>query len=718
MAKTFSDNWCRVADLRLGLRPSVSIRLHTYRGRPWYVLHERTHNTFHRVNPATYRFLSRLTVDHTIEEIWLAAIEQDPQDTPGQEDAFQLLASLYRGNLLYMEGSADGEKLLARAQSKKQKPVLARLSELMFMRIPLVDPEPALRLIHPLIRILFGPPGLVLALILVGVGVYELLMAGHHAWAQADHLLQMHNVVLLYVAVFMAKALHELGHACLCKKFGGEVRSGGIMLLMFTPLPFVDVTASWAFRNRFKRALVGAGGMLVDLTVAGAATVVWAHSPPGTINELAYNLMFSTTIYTVVFNINPLMRFDGYYILADLIEMPNLHEQAAQTFRRWFGQVVLAADPGGQDDHSPRERLALIGFYLASNLYRLFVMGGVVLFIADAYFGIGLVVALALGLSSFVLPVQRGLKTLASPTFHYQRMILFRRFGPVLLVLVLVIFALPLPDNRVLPGVVEARDDTHLYSETGGIVQRLYRQHGEWVAKDDVLAELENPELDSELASAQAQIQQATHMEAKSISENAVDLAPIQERLATLGKLRASLLHLKEMLVIRAPHDGIWVAPELDQRHGVWLGRGAELGEVVDDRRHRFVGIIRQEDADVLTQARRTDAQIRLEGDRGTALDALDLTLVPHSQVTLPTAALSPAAGGDVPVSAADPSGKRSAEPFFLLQADLPTFEENGQPATIRSGRSGWIRLHLPWRPLAVQGWGRLRQFFQRRYQL
>jgi putative peptide zinc metalloprotease protein len=141
MAKTFSDNWYRIADLRLGLRPTLSVRLHHYRDEAWYVLHEPTHNSFHRVPPQTWRFLSRLRVEQTVEEIWLDSIEQDPENTPGQEDVFQLLSGMYRSNLIYLEGGADDARLIERGQQKKKKPFLNRLSELMFMRLPLFDPE-------------------------------------------------------------------------------------------------------------------------------------------------------------------------------------------------------------------------------------------------------------------------------------------------------------------------------------------------------------------------------------------------------------------------------------------------------------------------------------------------------------------------------------------------------------------------------------------------
>ncbi len=718
MGKTFSDNWYRVADLRIGLRPTVDVRVQYYGDEPWYVLHERAHNSFHRVSSVTWNFLTRLSVESTVDEVWRASIEANPEETPGQEDVFQLLASLYRSNLIHIDGGADERRLIERGEDKKRKPVLARLSELMFLRIPLLDPEPYLRRAEPVIRRLFSPLGLVVAAILVCWGLAELALSGRSAWNQADRLLQLNNVVLLYLAVFVAKALHEIGHAAMCKHFGGEVRTIGLMLLMFTPLPYVDVTSSWALRNRWQRALIGAAGMLADMLVAAIATIIWAHSPPGVVNELAYNLMFSTAVYTLVFNLNPLMRFDGYYILADMAGVPNLHEQARNAFRRWFRSRALQLDEGIPEPGERVRNAALATFFVASNVYRLMVMLGIVLLIADAYLGLGLVVAIALGLTSFVLPLQQGWKTLRSPLFQYQRKLLIRRVGTVLALLLLFFLVIPMPDNRVLPGVVEAKPHTRVYSEAGGIVTRVYAAAGVWVNGGSLLVQLENPELDSELVGVEAQLAQAETLEARSLTEGSVDLVPVEERLKTLTELKATLVRQKAALTVRAPHGGYWVAPDVGYRVGEWVARGAELGEVVDDRQHRFVGIISQEAGAVLTGARQDGLQVRLEGALGDVFGASGLTLIPYSQDMLPSAALSPLAGGEVPIAAADPSGKRSAEPFFMLHANIEAPPRGTDNEPVRAGRSGWIRVRLPASPLAAQLWTSLRQFLERRYHL
>lgn len=717
MKRTFSDNWYRVADLRVGLRPGVSIRLHHYRGEPWYVLHERAHNGFFRVNPATYRFISRIAVDLTLDEVWRAAVEDVPEDTPGQEEVFELVAALYRANLIYVEGGVDEASLVERFQRKKKKPFLARVSELLFLRIPLFDPEPWLSRSEPAIRVAFSWPMRLLVLAVMAWGGVEFAQDSDRALEQAGHILQLDNLLLLYLAIFASHALHELGHAALSKYFGGEVRTMGVMLLLFTPLPYVDLSSNWAFRDRYQRALVAGAGMMVDLAVSAVATIVWAHSPPGTVNEIAYNLMFTTAVYTVLFNINPLMRFDGYYILADLIDIPNLHEKAKAQFEDWWKKhVLMVTDPSGEEA-SPRRRLFLIAFYLASNAYRLMIMFGIVLFVADQYFGVGLMVAIALAINSFVLPLKKTLAPLRSPLFMFQHRQLVRRGAWGLGGLLALLLLLPLPDSYVLTGVVEARRDARLFTESGGVVERVPVRAGQWVEAGTALVYLSNPELDAELRSVAAQLRQAETQEAKALTEGGADLDPLRERLATLDTLRLNLERQRAALVVQAPHAGIWVDADSRYKVGSWVGRGAELGRVVDDREHDFLGVIRQEAASALAEMRTDGSRVRIEGQRDEAHPTLSLTLLPHSQRTLPSAALSPLAGGDIAVSAADPSGKESVEAFFLLRAELAAGALAGS-ATVWAGRTGWIKVRLPAKPLAVQGWRAARQFLQRRYQL
>lgn len=717
MKRTFFDQWHRIAALRVGLRPGIVVRMHHYRDEAWYVLHQPAHAGYFRVSPTSYRFIASLSPALTVDQSWRQAVQDEPELAPGQEEAFELLTSLYRNNLLYVEGGVDEDKLVERHRRKKKKPWANRLSELLFMRIPLWDPESWLKRHRDFFAWLWRWPLALLVAAVMAWALVEFMLAGPRAWTQAQDILQLGNLLPLYAAIFVNHLLHEMAHAVACKHYGGQVRTMGVMLLMFTPLPYVDLSSSWTFRDRLQRAWVGSAGMATDLFVGALATIVWAYTPPGLVNELAYNLMFSTAVYTFLFNINPLMRFDGYYVLSDLIGIANLHEAAKHSFQRWWKRSVLRQPPEHQDEQlSPRRQLALGLFFVGSNVYRWAVMLGIVLFVADQYWGLGLLVGLALLYATFLMPLKNLLRPLRNPVFLHQQRRSLRATATVLALLMAAVLWLPLPESRVLRGVVEAAHNTPLHAESGARVRQVHVAPGQQVSAGQLLVELDNPELLQELQAVQAQLRQAQAQELKAIADGSVDLGPIQDKLRTLGQAQTQLLRQIQALRVLAPHDGQWTSADIAHLAGTWVGRGRELGRVVDERSHVFLGVLRQEAALNWGALSATGAQVRVEGERATARPVRSLTVVPHSQKDLPSLALTPLAGGDLAVSVRDPNGRQAVEQFFLLRAQMQELPQ--QAATAHHSRSGWIRVELPARALGPRALEAVQQFFQRRYQV
>ncbi len=718
MKRTFFDQWHTIAGLRVGLRPGLLVRLHHYRDEPWFVMHDPAHAGNFRLTPASYEFVASLTPKYTVDEIWRQAVLSDAQVAPGQEEVHELLTALHKNNLLFVEGGVDEGKLIERQRRKKKKPWAARLSELLFMRIPLWDPEPLLKRHQSVFAALWHWPLAVLAVAIMAWALLEFMLAGPRVWTQANDILQLSNLIPLYLAIFVSHFFHEMAHAVACKHFGGSVRTMGVMLLLFTPLPYVDLSSSWTFRNTYHRAWVGAAGMATDLFVGAVATIIWAYSPPGLVNEIAYNMMFSTAVYTFLFNINPLMRFDGYYVLSDLLGIANLHEAARQQFSRWWTLRVLRQPPVADlPVVSARRHVWLIAFFLSSNVYRWAVMLGIVLFVADQYFGLGLVVGLALMYTSFVEPVKKVLKPLRNPVFVDRQKTKLRAFSVTALAVLAALVFFPVPESRILPGVVEAVGNTPLFSESAALVKSVHVRPGQWVRKADLLLELENPELREELQTVAAQLRQVRVQQRKALTEASVDLAPLQQRLRTLQDMQDHLQRQIQSLRVYAPHDGLWIATDLPHLSRSWIARGKELGRVIDERSHVFLGVVRQEVAVNWNTLSAQDSAIKIEGEREREHRIAQLTVVPHSQKDLPSLALTPLAGGEQAVSARDQSGRQALEQFFLLRAYLSS-ATGTELSGVHNGRSAWIRVQLPPRPLAERAWQAMRQFFQRRYQL
>ena len=331
--KTFSEVWYRVAGLRLQLAPQVRVRRQTYRGERWHLIEDPLNNSFYRLRTAAYSLVGRLDGRHTVDEVWKECMELDPSEAPGQEEVIQLLAQLHHANLLSGNLPPDHARIFERYSTRKQKERGMFWRQLMFARFPLWDPDACRVRTLPWLRWLMKPWAVVLWVVVVGLGLRAVANNRDSVGVQAGSLLAFENLLLLYLGIVVLKTLHELGHAYACRALGGEVHTMGVMLLVFSPLPYMDASSSWAFRERWKRILVAAAGMIVELFVASCAALFWAAAEPGLWKDLAFNMMVIASVTTLLFNVNPLLRYDGYYILSDLVDLPNLYTRGQKQAR-------------------------------------------------------------------------------------------------------------------------------------------------------------------------------------------------------------------------------------------------------------------------------------------------------------------------------------------------------------------------------------------------
>ena len=289
-----------------------------------------------------------------------------------------------------------------------------RWLSLLFIKIPLVNPDSFLVRTLPLVRWLFSWVGLVAVVAVVGWGVKTGVENWSSLWQQGQSVLAPGNLAWLYLAMIGLKLLHEMGHAYACRHFGGPVPTLGVMLLMFSPLPFVDATSAWSFRERWQRVVVGAAGMIVEVFLAALAMVVWAATGPGVVNAVAYNLIFIASVSTLLANANPLLRFDGYYILCDLIDLPNLNQRAARLWRHWTERYGLAG--GNRSARSSRgAKAGWLGVYgAASFVYRIVLFAGILWFVAGQWLLLGVLMAVAGLVTMVVVPLGRLIHYLTS----------------------------------------------------------------------------------------------------------------------------------------------------------------------------------------------------------------------------------------------------------------------------------------------------------------
>ncbi|GAA4332700.1 hypothetical protein GCM10023144_23050 [Pigmentiphaga soli] len=714
---TFSDAWYRIADARVALLPAVRAQAQRYRGRLWFVLEDPYTQRFFRITPEAYDFLRALDGERTVDETWRDYAAARGADAPGQDEVVRLLSQLHMSNMLFFRGQPHNDAIFERHRQQKQREMYGKLLSFLYVRVPLLDPNRWLDRIRPLIMLCTGRAA---ALAWLAVFIAGAATAFEHAdelHRHTDGLLSLSNLPWLYAAMTLLKVFHEIAHAFVCKRYGGQVHTFGVMFLIFTPLPYVDATAAWGFSSKWRRAYVGLAGVLTELFFAAIAALVWAHTSQGVVNSLAFNVMFIGSVSALLFNGNPLLRFDAYYVLSDLIEIPNLYQKGQQQCLYLCDRYLLGNRAAVSPATDRSERLWFTFYGWASFCYRLMLSSGIILAALDKWFAIGLSLLTTTLITLAVMPGRRFVNYLFGPAVAHRRV---RAVGAVVALLAgayVFVAWVPLPHAVRVPGVLEARQRATMFVDTPGVLSRLMVRHGQALHRGDVIAVLRNDDLELNLRLTKLQLAEHETLIRQALERAPADVAPLERRAQALRDRLGELEAMKAKLVVRAPQDGEWVAPMLHERLSSWIERGQALGEVVDSSSFRFSAVLAQtEAAELFPVDGRSKGELRLAGQAGAGIEIGRVELLPYQRERLASPALGFFGGGDVPVQADDKSGTLATEPFFEVRAGLPPAALAG--VTAYQGMSGVLRVTLAAQPLYTRLHKAFLQLLQRRYAL
>ena len=407
----FSPLWYRVAEQTPRLRSDVLVRRQSSRGQLWYVLVCASSARQCRINRSAYQFVGCCDGRLTVQRIWDTLLQDLRDAAPTQDEVIQILARLSGlGMLEYAHQAEIASQSEQRARNKARQR-RANLNPLAF-RVPLGDPSALLRRFDGLRRALFHPATgwLWLALVMVALaaaaGNWDLLRT--HA---ALSMVTPHHLFLAWVLFPFIKALHELAHALAVRHWGGEVHGAGISLFVLTPAPYVDASASAGFRRRYQRAGVAAMGVLVELALAALALLLWLNVQDGLVRDLAFVTLFVCSVSTLLYNANPLLTFDGYYVLCDALDLPNLSTRSRRYWVQLLQQVVFGAQAVVPIDLAKGERKWLSLYAPLSAAYRVVLSGWIVLWVGHYSMLLGVLLAAYVALSVLLLPAWRLLRS-------------------------------------------------------------------------------------------------------------------------------------------------------------------------------------------------------------------------------------------------------------------------------------------------------------------
>jgi putative peptide zinc metalloprotease protein len=576
----------------------------------------------------------------------------------------------------------------------------------------LFDPERLLTRLLPLVRPLLGRSGAMLWLTVVAIAGFQ--AAAH--WSELTHnitdrILTPQNIIVLWLLFPLVKILHEIAHGLATKAYGGEVHEMGVMLAALQPLPYVDVSAASAFRSKRQRIVVGAAGMIVELFIASLALFLWLNVEPGVVRALAYNIIFIASVSTVLFNANPLLRYDGYYMLADYLEMPNLRARAHTYISYLCERYLFGCQDAVAEPALPLERFWLTLYPIVAFIYRMFVLAAIALFLAGKFFFIGVLLALA-GVAgwAFVPLVKMVAYLCTSPRIHSVRRRALLASVLILATLVGALLWAPLPLRTRAEGVIWVPEDARLRAGADGFVERIVAQPGSRVRRGDLLIVCRDAQLTSRVKVLESQLDE---LDTRYMAQWLLDIRQAQIIKDEIAHVQERLARARERvaeLVIRSRAEGVFEVPDAANLPGRFVRQGTALGYVLDLSALTARIVVPEAEVELVRQRTRRIELRLVDRPRRTFTTTIQRE-VPAASEKLPSSALGSEGGGTIAVDPLDKEGVKSIEKIFQFDLALPA------SAGIRTfGGRVYVRFDHGWEPLATRWYRQIRQLFLSRF--
>ncbi|EWY39936.1 peptidase M50 [Skermanella stibiiresistens SB22] len=657
----------------------------TAEGSPTWTLHDPANNRFYRIGWLEFEILSRWEAGD-MEEI--AADIRRSTTLDAAVSHVELVARfLMSCNLLQARGEAALERLTRQAASIRVGPAKWLLKNYLFIRVPLVRPERFLKAALPMVGWVFTRGFLVAVLLMALTGGYLVMRQWDAFLATFPHFFSLEGAALSALALTGAKILHELGHAFTARRRGCRVPTMGVAFLVMWPVLYTDTSEAWKLPSRRHRLEIGAAGMAAELALAAVATLAWSFLPDGPARSAAFLLATSTWLLTLVINLNPFMRFDGYYLLSDYLDIPNLQDRSF-ALARWRLRELLfgLGDPVPErlPDHTRR---VLIAYAFCTWIYRFFLFLGIALLVYHLFFKLLGIFLMMVEMVWFIArPIWSELRewVMGRDKVHVNR-----NSVATLLGLCCVVALVLVPWRSAIPAaaVLRAEQQLKLFTPRGARLAEVGVRIGQLVTAGDMLFRFDSPDLDHDLAQAERRVQvsrwqvQFQGMSRDLLERNQVSWRELEGAMAQAAGHRTEL----DKLVLTAPMSGRVVELADPLRTGEWLKANTELATVVDPASgiiEAYVG-----EADLARIAVGTSGTFHPDDLDIASVTGKVISIDDGSSRTLPEPTLASVNGGDVAVrDARGPEGALIPEsPVYrvLIRPDggLPA------PARVQRGR-------------------------------
>jgi putative peptide zinc metalloprotease protein len=504
----------RRKQVRLKVRPDLQVYEQKYEGKVFHVVKDPVCLRYYRFNKQEYYVFSLFDGEHTMEQAREAFEEEFKPHRLEHQDLESFARQLVTAGLVQHEQIGTGKHLFQRRAKQRRLKRVAAVSNILYMKIPIFDPDRILNVMYKYLWWIFTTPFLILSVLFMLSAIVHVTLHFETFYAKLpayQEFFTWNSVLYMWISLGIVKVIHEFGHGLSCKAFKGECHEMGVLLMCLSPALYCNVTDAWTLADKWKRIIISFAGIYVELVIAAAATFVWWYTPAYPfVNNVSLALMVLCSVSTVMFNANPLMRFDGYYIVSDWMEIPNLREKANRYLNNIFLDRCLGIEVPPENYMAPGRKFLFIVFAIASWVYRWVVMFGILWFLAD-FLGpklkiLSQMLAVMSLASLFIWPSYRVIKNISQrgrlPDMKSTRVyITMLVFGGA----IAAFFLVPLPVSRVhqtgLIGHNPASADAILLLEPARLIQlEPNGRPGRTVREGEVLAKFASEQLEVELA--------------------------------------------------------------------------------------------------------------------------------------------------------------------------------------------------------------------------
>lgn len=704
--------------LRVRLRPDLVVRPQFYEGMTHYVVKDPIGLKYYRFKAEEYFLLQQLDGKSTLLEVKKAFERKYRPQTITVDDLVRFCSQLHEAGVAQIDTPEQTEVFVKRRRKKIWKKVRGAAANILYIKIPIIDPERLLTWMYPYFKWIYTRTFVVLSCLLM---LSALTMVVSNFTEVKERLpdfqsfFNWRTIVYFWCSLAIVKIIHEFGHGLTAKHFGGEVHEMGALLLCLTPALYCDVTDSWLLPNKWHRIWISAAGIYVECVLASFATFAWFYSNPGLFNSLMMATMFLCSMNTIMFNANPLMRYDGYYVLADYLEIPNLRVKANQFFSYAFQEKVLGLEVPVQSYMPRTRRWLFLAYAITSFLYRWFVTLSILFFLNRLMkpykvYSIGIFFAMWGMIPLVIMPVYQIVKFVRTPgRLRKVKKVRATAFAVSTVALITAILMIPTPLRIKGTLVIAPEAPSRVYANTAGRLVTLAVRDGDMVKKGDLIAQLSNLDKQRERASMQEELElnrvkaayfsRSKDLEGRRLARQHSTLADELE--PVVARINDQISHL----YLVADRDGQVIGVPKRETTGSWVRPDKAFCEIANPKKLQAQVIIDQGDVDLLQTGSKAWVKIYGLSERTYRTEITEIASRNRDEIP---AELSNVGGGEIAAEQDKKTGKiKSVSAVFELLLPL-----DNEDLSLHVGQRGFAKIDGGTSTLAWFVWRTLSKTF------